>query len=210
VTVISGYLERDNVEGLTNGDRVLFRFAQTGPMQGYSLPYEFIDGSGQVFYRGSRLIPRSAFWMNYYYRPMARIGYYTPSVRLGYLRTWRVGFRATPAFVSWRSRFVTWRAGYANRIAVAHRTYGGSRFVASFGARPAYRTSIVRPAVRTVVTRPAIRTTITTRPAVRTSVRTTVTARPAFRATASRPAVRTSVTVRSSGSVRATVRTNRR
>jgi hypothetical protein len=209
VTVISGYLERDNIDGLTDGDRVLFRFAQTAPMQGYSLPYEFIDGGGHVFYRGSRVVPRSPFWMSYYYRPAARISYYTPSHRIGYLRSYRIGWRMSPSYFTWRNRFHGFRASYGSRIAVMNRTYGSSRFVASFGHRPAFRSGFARPAVRTGFARPGYRTTISSRPAVRTTVRTTITSRPAYRTTVTRPAIRSQVTVRSSGGVRATVRTRR-
>ena len=58
VTVVSGYIDRDGVPGLNAGsDQVLFRFVQTAPLSARGLSYEFVDGSGLVYYRGS---PRAA------------------------------------------------------------------------------------------------------------------------------------------------------
>jgi hypothetical protein len=194
-TVVTGYVDQDGVAGLNPAsDRVLFRFAQTGPMVGNQIPYEYLDSYGNVYYRGTRFLPSYAFYSSYYLGG-ASLAYYTPSWRIGFLRPWLASYRVSPAYIGWRSRFYANRAGYVGRIHTLRTRYGASvvapRLSLSFRSRPAIRTMGTRPVIRATV-----RTSVS-RPLVRASVRTSV-SRPMVRATVrtsvSRPAVRTTVT----------------
>lgn len=202
VTVLSGYIDRDGVAGLNPGqDQVLFRFVQTAPLTGQSLSYEFVDGSGVVYYRGSRPLPASAYYRAYYLGLGVNapfISYYTPYARLGWLRTWRAGYRLTPAYGTWYRGHIAARPYYTGRIAHYRRSYGASiglsriSYRAHAGTRigthiGGWRGGAVRTTVRTTV-RPAshgravisrtVSRTVSRGPVARTTVsRTTTVAR---------------------------------
>jgi hypothetical protein len=190
VTVLSGYIDRDGIAGLNAGsDQVLFRFVQTAPLSARGLSYEFVDGAGVVHYRGIRALPASAYYRAYYLGIGASspfISYYTPYSRLGYLRSWRVGYRATPAYGTWYRGYHAGRSAYAGRIAGYRRTYGSSiglprlTFRAGFSGRAAVRTTTVRTTVRpahhgrAVVSR-TVTSTVRRGPAARSTVSRTTT-----------------------------------
>ena len=190
VTVLSGYIDRDGVAGLNpTSDQLLFRFVQTAPISSAGLSYEFVDGSGLVYYRGIRALPRSAYYRAYYLGIGASspfISYYTPYARLGYLRTWRTSYRLTPAYGTWYRGYIAARPAYAGRIAHYRRTYGVSiglpriSFRASYGGRAAVRsttvTTSVRPAHhgRAVISK-TVTSTVRRGPAARTTVSRTTT-----------------------------------
>jgi hypothetical protein len=203
VTVLSGYIDRDGQPGLNaaSGDQVLFRFVQTAPLSSRGLSYEFVDGSGVVFYRGIRALPASAYYRAYYLGfgvTTPFISYYTPYARLGYLRTWRASYRLTPAYGSWYRGYIAARPYYAGRIAHYRRTYGVTRVrltpsgglprigvSARIGGRAAVRSTTVRTTVRpashgrAIISKTVTRT-VSRGPAARTTVSrtTTVASRP--------------------------------
>ena len=203
VTVLSGYIDRDGQPGLNpaTGDQVLFRFVQTAPLSSAGLSYEFVDGSGVVFYRGIRALPASAYYRSYYLGlgvTAPFISYYTPYARLGWLRTWRAGYRLTPAYGTWYRGHIAARPYYTGRIAHYRRSYGASiglsriSYRAHAGTRigthiGGWRGGAVRTTVRTTV-RPAshgravisrtVSRTVSRGPVARTTVsRTTTVAR---------------------------------
>ena len=195
VTVLSGYIDRDGQAGLNpaTGDQVLFRFVQTAPLSSAGLSYEFVDGSGLVYYRGVRVLPRRSYYRAYYLGIGATspfISYYTPYARLGYLRSWRVGYRLTPAYSTWYRGYIAARPYYAGRIAHYRRTYGVSiglprisfsaRIGSHIGGRAAIRSTTVRTTVRpaahgrAVISKTVTRT-VSRGPAARTTVSRTTT-----------------------------------
>jgi hypothetical protein len=155
-TQVIGYLERDGAPGYNpRGDRTLFRFNQNGRLQGHRVPYQFTDGSGVVIRAGIRPVPAVSVHFGFYNPRAMFVAYYTPRARIAYLRTWRVGFRTSPVYVSWRSRFIARpavrvRAGVV--VAPRARIVVGTRVRAGVVVRPA-----VRVRARVVVARPAVR-----------------------------------------------------
>jgi hypothetical protein len=161
---VTGYVDRDGTPGFNpEADQTVFQFVQTSPIAGYTMNYEFLDASGNVYYRGARAIPQSPFYLSYYYNWRTPIGvYYTSPARLAYLNSWRVGYRVSPVYLGWRGRFLTWRAGYRTRIVGLRRTYGVPR--ARVYVRPVVRARVVAPVrARVVVPRPAVKVKVRVR-----------------------------------------------
>ncbi len=161
---VTGYVDRDGVPGFNpEADQTVFQFVQTSPIAGYTMNYEFIDAYGNVYYRGARAIPQSPFYLSYYYNWRTPIGvYYTTPARIAWLTSWRVGYRVSPVYLGWRSRFLTWRAGYGARIVSLRASYGVPR--ARVFVRPVVRARVVVPVrAKVVVPRPAVKVKVRVR-----------------------------------------------
>src|SRR5262245_14526805 len=67
-TVVTGYVDKDGQPGYNgNADKPVFRVVQTDTINGNNVPYEYLDGQGNVYYRGSRAAPATPFYTNFYY-----------------------------------------------------------------------------------------------------------------------------------------------
>jgi hypothetical protein len=150
MTIITGYVDHDGTGGYNpDKDTTLFRFVQTAPVRNNTLSYEFLDTWGQVYYRGSYAFAAgNPFYSSYYgygwYPGYAFNPYYTSYARLAYLRSWRYGWRAGPAYAGWYRGFVGWRAGYGVYAGGLRARYGLSRYGYGVGYRFGYRGAYVR------------------------------------------------------------------